>query len=193
MSDDETRQQQVIGEVEAALRSLRLRPSRIDRDRLMFRAGQLSAARPGALRRVLRSRWLWPSVAAAMALIAVTLGATLVLHLRSHNDSARYVVNPTRGWQSAPKGNEPDQLAKPNVKLTHVLLPAAPGVGPPSVPVVFSSSEIERLAALSRQPKHRFASQPILIYRAGGEPVILMIVIPEDWPETPIPREADRL
>jgi hypothetical protein len=54
---------------EAAFASLTPAAGPIDRDRLMFRAGQ-AAARPG---------WLWPAAAAALALVAAGLGAALAV------------------------------------------------------------------------------------------------------------------
>lgn len=55
--------------LEAALRSLTPLPDRIERDRLMFRAGQASVPRRG---------WLWPSSTAAMSLVAAILGGLLL-------------------------------------------------------------------------------------------------------------------
>jgi hypothetical protein len=54
--------------VEAALSSLSPLPGRIDRDRLLFLAGQ---------RTMSRRRWLWPSATAAMALMSLALGGLL--------------------------------------------------------------------------------------------------------------------
>jgi hypothetical protein len=56
--------------LEAALGSLAPLPGQIDRDRLMFRAGQQIARRPG---------WLWPSATIVLACFSVTLAAILVL------------------------------------------------------------------------------------------------------------------
>ena len=56
--------------LEAALAGLAPRPARLDRDRLMYRAGQKSRA---AL------RWLWPASTAASALAAGCLAVALAL------------------------------------------------------------------------------------------------------------------
>ena len=61
-----------LAAVEAALASLAPRPSTIDRDRLMFLAGQAAKARD-------RARWLWPLSTAASLLVAVGLAALLVV------------------------------------------------------------------------------------------------------------------
>lgn len=54
-----------------ALTALAPAPGRLDRDRLLFCAGQAS----------LRQRaWLWPSVAAGLALVAGALGLSQALH-----------------------------------------------------------------------------------------------------------------
>jgi hypothetical protein len=57
-----------LAELEAALKALAPAPARLDRDRLLYRAGQASAPRPG---------WQWPAAAAAIALTAGTLTGSL--------------------------------------------------------------------------------------------------------------------
>src|SRR4051794_1911455 len=59
-----------IAAIEARLASLVPASGRIDRDRLMFRAGQMSVPRRG---------WAWPAATAAMTLVAAALGGALVL------------------------------------------------------------------------------------------------------------------
>ena len=67
---NEDRLSEEMQAVERALVSLKPAPSRVDRDALMFRAGQASARH--------RDR-LWPLTSLAMALLAVTFGALLVM------------------------------------------------------------------------------------------------------------------
>jgi hypothetical protein len=55
--------------LEQALASLTPAPGRIDRDRLLFRAGQASAG---------RRRWLWPAATGVMTSVAATLGFLLL-------------------------------------------------------------------------------------------------------------------
>src|SRR6266851_10384501 len=55
--------------LETALAGLAPRPAGIDRDRLMFLAGQRSAAWPG---------WLWPCASAALASAATLLGVLIL-------------------------------------------------------------------------------------------------------------------
>jgi hypothetical protein len=62
-----------LAAVEAALASLVPKASGVDRDRLMFLAGQ-AAARPR------RGAWLWPCATAASLLLAAALGITIVVH-----------------------------------------------------------------------------------------------------------------
>ncbi len=57
--------------IESALRALVPSRSALDRDRLMFRAGQVSA------RSRLLTRWAWPSIAAALAIVAAGEGVLL--------------------------------------------------------------------------------------------------------------------
>src|SRR5690348_16813615 len=54
--------------LEAALAALAPMPGQINRDALLFRAGQASVPRRG---------WAWPSAAAALGLLAATLGTVL--------------------------------------------------------------------------------------------------------------------
>jgi hypothetical protein len=55
--------------LEAALSGLTPSAGRLDRDRVLFRAGQKAAPR----------RWLWPAVAAALVLLSTGLGTALLL------------------------------------------------------------------------------------------------------------------
>ena len=57
--------------IESALRALVPSRSELDRDRLMFRAGQVSA------RSRLLTRWAWPSIAATLAIVAAGEGVLL--------------------------------------------------------------------------------------------------------------------
>ena len=57
--------------IESALRALVPSQSALDRDRLMFRAGQASA------RSRFLTRWAWPSIAATLAIVAAGEGALL--------------------------------------------------------------------------------------------------------------------
>jgi hypothetical protein len=59
--------------IEAALGKLVPARSRLDRDQLMFQAGAIST-RPGA-----RSRWVWPSMAAMLAVVALSESVALAV------------------------------------------------------------------------------------------------------------------
>lgn len=72
MSKDKEPLPPELAALETALASLVPRaPTLIDRDRLMFLAGQAAAARD-------RRRWLWPLSTAASLLLAVSMAAVLV-------------------------------------------------------------------------------------------------------------------
>jgi hypothetical protein len=60
-----------LSAVEAALGALRPAPSGVDRDRLMYLAGEAAASRSRGGRRR-RADWLWPCATAASVLLAVT-------------------------------------------------------------------------------------------------------------------------
>jgi hypothetical protein len=59
-----------LGGLEQALAALRPAADGLDRDNLLFRAGQASTRRP---------RWPWPAAAAAANLLAVGLGVVLLV------------------------------------------------------------------------------------------------------------------
>ena len=64
--------------VEAELAALLPRDDRLDRERLIFRAGQASVTRPAARGAFARSGWAWPASLAGMTAVAATLLAMLV-------------------------------------------------------------------------------------------------------------------
>ncbi len=65
-----------LNAVESALGSLTPAPVRLDRDRVMFRAGQVRAT----VRTTATQRWAWPAIAASLA--AVALGEGIMLNNR---------------------------------------------------------------------------------------------------------------
>jgi hypothetical protein len=68
--DEQGRSDPELNTLSAALQALTPRGG-LDRDTLMFRAGQASVPR--------RRSWLWPCSTAALGLVSLTLGAILVL------------------------------------------------------------------------------------------------------------------
>lgn len=72
--DQHTPDDDELGRFASALSALAPRESRIDRDRLMFLAGQQSAAVPRTGR-----RWLWPAATAVSTVAAVVLAVLLAL------------------------------------------------------------------------------------------------------------------
>lgn len=72
--------------IEHALRGLQPAAVTLDRDRLMFRAGQESMR---------RSPWIWPAATAAALLVAVALGS--VLALRPPAERVVYLDQPAPG------------------------------------------------------------------------------------------------
>ncbi len=75
MSHEENRPEDLKA-LEAALAALVPRGDRLDRDRLMFLAGQTAASQPGA---ALSRRWAWPAAFSAMTAVAASLLAVLVV------------------------------------------------------------------------------------------------------------------
>lgn len=74
-NENQDRHEPGLTELESALKALALAPAALDRDRLMFEAGAASARRVGSAVR----RWVWPSIAAGLALIVAGESAALVL------------------------------------------------------------------------------------------------------------------
>ena len=66
-----------LAAVEATLGALRPAPSGVDRDRLMYLAGEAAAGRSLGRRRR-RADWLWPCAAAASMLLAVSFATMWV-------------------------------------------------------------------------------------------------------------------
>ena len=90
MAHEELRDEE-LRELESALASLRPRASGVDRDRLLFLAGQARSRGDGfeaTPRR--RYRWIWPAISAVSTAAAVVLG--VLLALRSEPRVVREVV-----------------------------------------------------------------------------------------------------
>jgi hypothetical protein len=89
--------------LEAALGSLTPRPGTIDRDRLMYRAGQLS---------VPRRTWAWPVATFSASLVAVSLAAILIMRPVEHpiGPVARTTMPPAKEANPIPSGLESPRL-----------------------------------------------------------------------------------
>ena len=101
--------------VEAALATLAPALGRLDRDQLLFRAGQASVS---------RRRWLWPGTTSVLAAVAASLAIALVLrpspqaiatvayvpvqNSDSQPDLARVATDPVES--SWPRANEADRV-----------------------------------------------------------------------------------
>lgn len=119
--ENETDLPDELKSVERQLRSLRPR-SNVDRERLMFLAGQQAALpRP-------HSAWLWPTAAAAMTLVAACLAAVLLLPRQPLVIERVVYVN------------QPAPVAEENANVSELVAPeslaskplAAPDIEPPS-------------------------------------------------------------
>ena len=106
-----------LTEIEAALGALAPSRSRLDRDRLMFRAGQ-AARRPPTV------RWAWPSIAAALAIVA--LGEAVAL--RQRPGPRDFEGLPVAQQPVAPNPKEP--APAPVVILVQTPMEPGPAVAP---------------------------------------------------------------
>jgi hypothetical protein len=82
--------------VEAALARLTPARSRLDRDRLMFEAGAASV-RPRS-----RQAWIWPSIAAGLAVVAISESIVLVRRPDPRVVVARQEAAPARDGAAGP-------------------------------------------------------------------------------------------
>ena len=94
---EESNPQDVKG-IEAALGALAPAPVRIDRDGLMFRAGQASTG---------RHRWAWPAAAGALAAVAATLAMVLVPRPRPEPEQRIVYVEVEKKPVKVPEKTEP--------------------------------------------------------------------------------------
>ncbi|HMF13070.1 MAG TPA: hypothetical protein VKE94_12220 [Gemmataceae bacterium] len=111
--------------LETALAALDPRPAALDRDRLMYLAGQRSAA---------RRRWALPCVSAALA-----SAATLLVVLLLYRPETQFVKVPAPAVQ-------PSQKSSPGVDGSHVV---GGLITRPAVPVVAASQESSAVVVLS--------------------------------------------
>jgi hypothetical protein len=107
-----------INALEQALTALAPLPSAIDRDRLMYRAGQASSA---------GRRWPWPSATAVLAMAVAALGAVVIFRPEA-------TVAPQAA--SAEKGK-----VRVVEKIVYVKVPAPAPAEPKSTPPASTSSE----------------------------------------------------
>jgi len=167
-----------LSDIERALKSLRPAPSRIERDRLMFRAGQLSMSETRAVAPAEWRRWRWPTAAAAAALVAVTLSVYWAVRLGMREEAERNLATTPR--HNAPLVVENDlqtvndamELASPGV------LPGPVGFGQymlPAVAVAPGRSNRNWNVAPVRRASQR---QPVFVCRPGGDTTMVIIVVP---------------
>ena len=75
----EKRINEELSAVEAALASLKPAPSGVDRDRVMFLAGRMSAVTNAPLHQKQKTPWLWPCVTAVSLLLAIASSGMLFM------------------------------------------------------------------------------------------------------------------
>ena len=90
-----------LTEIESALRGLAPAPSRLDRDRIMFQAGVQHA------RTRSRRAWVWPSIAASLAVVAFSESVILAVRPGFREVVVRLPVNVP---ESRPAEPEPVQI-----------------------------------------------------------------------------------
>lgn len=109
MSSEEFSQD--VNDVERALRSLRPASPPLDRDRLMFLAGQAAAPPARTVNRLrTKTEMFWPSAAAAMTLVSLGLGMTLALRPPTVIERAVLVPAAQRPEENAPRQPQPVRL-----------------------------------------------------------------------------------
>ena len=108
MPQEQSRPENDLNELEAALGSLAPAASRLDRDSLLFHAGAI-AARSRKLR---RRDIAWPAVAASLAVIAI--GEAFVIHRQSYiNANNNTIVSgPPKNEPISPRQGDPSSIAR---------------------------------------------------------------------------------
>ena len=152
-----------LGPTEAALGALAPARSRVDRDRLMFQAGSLHA------RAESRRRWGWPSIAAALGLVALSESIVLAVRPAPQVIIAQQAQPAAEGRPTAP-APEPVQILSQS--------PAAE----PQDPGMWYAGGGESLA-LRRQ---------VLRFGIDGLPELPPLLSQSDAPPTESPRTLRR-
>lgn len=101
------------------LRGLTPQPCPINRDAVMFRAGQASVPR----------NWLWPVATALSTCLAITFGAALLIQ-----PAFEHRVEATPTWKPNPHNYDPP--------VQNGIMPGGPGDGPGEVPAATTEEEI---------------------------------------------------
>lgn len=155
MSED-GREEIDITEVESALRSLSPKRSHIDRDRLMYLAGQASVRESSSV----NPRWprlVWPSATAAMTLVAATLG----LLLWQTRNAMPVMVERAHGVHSFENNPAVNPMSKS--KPDHERVAVVPGDSPSVNAESSVTSDVRLLARISTHginPYAEYATQP---------------------------------
>jgi hypothetical protein len=140
-----------ITALEALLASLIPVPSSLDRDRLMFRAGQATAT---------RRSWPWPAATAALALVATTLGAALVSQLAA-----------PAGSQQASGSREKVKIVEKIVYVVKERAPASPTQdGAPADPTSPDSASVDSPAPVAFSLSHFQLQNQLLRWGLDGLP-----------------------
>lgn len=130
---------------EAQLAALRPREDRLDRERLMFLAGQASVGSHPTLRLGQQRRWAWPASLGAVVGGAVAAAVMLLLRPVPTNELAAVPTTPQRG----------SSVVRLSVPLTHRLQIDLASLGEPLDGRLLTAS-----MTLARGPRPLLAAQP---------------------------------
>jgi hypothetical protein len=112
-----SKQDPSLGPLESALANLKPAPTALDRDRLMFRAGQLST----------RWHWVWPASTAALFVMSLALAGVLAFRPTAP-ESVRVVYVPI---ETSPPVSSPRQpVPAPTPATSTADVPAPPASAP---------------------------------------------------------------
>ncbi|MGA2060557.1 MAG: hypothetical protein ABSG67_08760 [Thermoguttaceae bacterium] len=116
----EKRINEELSAVEAALASLKPAASGVDRDRVMFLAGRMSAVANTPLHQKHKTPWIWPCVAAVSLLLAISSSGALFLRgtARGEKEAAYAKSNTIQTAENIPQPlwYEHTQKETPEVK-----------------------------------------------------------------------------
>jgi len=185
MSQEENRPEDLKA-LEAALAALVPRSDRLDRDRLMFLAGQAAASQPAA---ALSRRWVWPSAFSAMTAVAASLLAMLVVR-PGPQIVERIVEVPVQSASGNGQGESDARSLLAGGKSSYSL--------PESSPAKTPSETASALGPLARFRSMEMSGQPavttdaawldqVFALNAGSRSAAGQGPVTQESPETPVP------
>jgi hypothetical protein len=146
--------------LEQSLRQLTPRPSSLDRDRLMFLAGQQSVSATATAK---RSHWLWPAATASMSTVAACFAIAFLWQL-SREPEVRIVVREVPVEKPAPSQVAVSPIPQPKSTAAPTTAPAPVSLALPATSILQLRNVALRFGveAIPAEPRSNISSaQPL--------------------------------